>query len=166
MNVVGGNSLIAVYPGSFDPVTNGHLDIIERASKLVDKLYVSVLSNKSKNCLFSVEERMNLLKMITCDFPNIEVTSFYGLLIDYAKIMNANLIIRGLRAVTDFEFEFQLALTNRSINPDIETLFISSSTKYLFLSSSIVKEIAYFGGNIDDMVPHQIKDILLDKVKD
>ncbi|MDR2939773.1 MAG: pantetheine-phosphate adenylyltransferase [Clostridiales bacterium] len=157
--------LVAVYPGSFDPATNGHLDIIKRASKLADKLYVAVLRNSSKNCLFSVEERMSQLQLITKGFPNVIVTSFSGLLVEFVKGSGADVIIRGLRAVTDFEYEFQLALTNRSINPDIETLFISASTKYLFLSSSVVKEIANYGGCIDDMVPQEIKGVLMDKLR-
>lgn len=155
--------MIGVYPGSFDPTTNGHLDIIIRASKLVDKLIVSVLDNRSKKPLFTVDERIEHLKILTRDIPNIYVTSFSGLLVEFARKNNAKLIIRGLRAVTDFEYEFQLALTNRSLDNEIETLFISASTKYLYLSSSVVKEIASFGGNIDEMVPIEIKDHILKK---
>jgi len=150
-------SLIAVYPGSFDPTTFGHLDIIARASRFVDRLFVAVLNNSAKNPLFTVEERMAHLQELTAELPNVEVDSFSGLLVDYAHSREARIIIRGLRAVTDFEYEFQMALTNRSMAQDIETLFISTNTQHLYLSSSIVREVARFGGNIDEMVPPLIK---------
>lgn len=153
----------AVYPGSFDPTTYGHLDIIERASKFVDKLIVGVLENPSKNSLFTVEQRVSQLKEITKHIDNVEVMSFKGLLIDFAKTVNAKLVIRGLRAVTDFEYEFQMALTNRTLDEEIETLFISTSTQFLFLSSSMVKEVAMYGGCIDGLVPDLIKNDLEDK---
>jgi len=153
-------SLIAVYPGSFDPTTFGHIDIIARAARFVDRLYVAVLNNSAKNALFSVEERMQQLQELTGDLPNVVVDSFSGLLVDYARQQNARIIIRGLRAVTDFEYEFQMALANRSMARDIETLFISANTQHLYLSSSIVKEIAKYGGNIDEMVPPLIKEQL------
>lgn len=156
----------AIYPGSFDPVTNGHLDIIRRASKLVDKLVVSVLENPhKKSSLFTVEERIENLKLVTKDIENIEITSFSGLLVDYAQQIDAQVIIRGLRAVTDFESEFQMALTNRSLFPNVETLFIPTSVEYLYLSSSTVKEIAMFGGNICGMVPCEIKESVLEKFR-
>lgn len=155
--------MIAVYPGSFDPATNGHYDIILRASKLVDKLYVSILSNNNKKCTFTLEERINHLKILTEGIDNIEISSFSGLLVDHASSIGAKFIIRGLRAVTDFEYEFQMALTNQNLNSEIETLFISANTKYLFLSSSVVKEIASFGGNVDDLLPDKIRDIVLSK---
>lgn len=155
----------AVYPGSFDPTTNGHLDIINRSARLVDKLIVAVLDNKSKTPLFSVEERVEHLKKVTADIPNVEVHSFSGLLVDFAKSVGSNIIIRGLRGVTDFSYEFQMALTNRALDNDIETLFVSADTQYLFFSSSQVKEIAYFGGNIDNMVPSEIKDELIKKIE-
>ncbi len=155
---------IAVYPGSFDPVTNGHLDIIERASKLCDKLIVAVLDNPSKMPMFTVEERVKHLELILKDKPDIEVRSFSGLLVDFAKSVGSNIVVRGLRGVTDFSYEFQMALTNRSLDSDIETLFISADTQYLFFSSSQVKEIALFGGNIDNMVPRIIKDEIYKKV--
>ena len=150
----------AVYPG-----TNGHLDIIKRASKIVDKLYVAVLDNPSKTPLFTVGERVAQLKEILKDHDNIEVRSFSGLLVDFARSVNSNIIVRGLRGVTDFSYEFQMALSNRSLDSDIETLFISADTQYLFFSSSQVKEIAYFKGNIDNMVPDIIKTELLKKLE-
>jgi pantetheine-phosphate adenylyltransferase len=154
----------AVYPGSFDPPTNGHLDIITRSAKLVDKLIVAVLDNKSKTPLFTVKERVDQLERVTADIPNVEVMSFSGLLVDFAKSVGSNIIIRGLRGVTDFSYEFQMALTNRSLDNDIETLFVSADTQYLFFSSSQVKEIAVFGGNIDNMVPAAIRDEIVDKI--
>ena len=154
----------AIYPGSFDPVTNGHIDIIKRAAKLVDVLVVSVLENPHKSTsLFTVEERIKQLKKVTKDIKNVEVSSFGGLLVDYAKQIDAQVVIRGLRAVTDFESEFQMALTNRSLMPELETLFIPTSVEYLYLSSSTLKEVAMFGGNICSMVPCEIKQEVLDK---
>lgn len=154
----------AIYPGSFDPVTNGHLDIIKRAAKLVDKLYVSVLENPHKSAsLFTINERIEQLKLVTKDIDNVEISSFKGLLVDYAGQIDAQVVIRGLRAVTDFESEFQMALTNRSLMPELETLFIPTSVEYLYLSSSTLKEIAMFGGNICSMVPCEIKQEVLDK---
>lgn len=154
----------AIYPGSFDPVTNGHLDIIKRAAKLVDVLVVSVLENPHKSSsLFTVQERIEQLKKVTKDIKNVEVSSFGGLLVDYAKQIDAQVVIRGLRAVTDFESEFQMALTNRSLMPELETLFIPTSVEYLYLSSSTLKEVAMFGGNICSMVPCEIKQEVLDK---
>lgn len=155
----------AVYPGSFDPVTNGHLDIISRASGIVDKLYVAVLDNPSKMPLFTVNERVSQLKEILKDYSNVEVRSFSGLLVDFARSVNSRIIVRGLRGVTDFSYEFQMALSNRALDSQIETLFISADTQYLFFSSSQVKEIAYFNGNIDNMVPNVIKEQLQQKIR-
>lgn len=155
----------AVYPGSFDPVTNGHLDIIKRASGFVDQLVVGVLENPSKNPLFSTKERVEHIKMVTSNLNNVQVMPFSGLLSDFVKCVDAKLVIRGLRAVTDFEYEFQMALTNRSLNENMETLFIPTSTQFLYLSSSIVKEVAMFGGDISSMVPESLENIILNKFK-
>jgi pantetheine-phosphate adenylyltransferase len=157
---------IAIYPGSFDPTTNGHIDIIKRAASFVDKLVVGVLENPSKTPVFTTDERLKQLTRLTADMPNVEVMTFSGLTVDFARSIGASLIIRGLRAVTDFEYEFQMALTNRNLAGEIETLFIPTSSHCLYLSSSMVKEIAMFGGNIDDKVPAIIRDALLDKYKD
>lgn len=156
-------ALIGVYPGSFDPVTNGHLDVIVRASKVVDKLIVGVLKNSSKKSLFTLEERVDHLKHVTNSFNNIEIKSFDGLLVDFVKLNNAKVIIRGLRAVTDFEYEFQSALVNRSLAPNVETLFLTTSIENLFLSSSVVKEVVHFGGDISEMVPPYIVSKLEEK---
>jgi len=150
----------AIYPGSFDPTTNGHLDIISRAAKCVDQLIVAVLNNSSKKPLFTVEERVCQLKELTKNIQNVQVLYFSGLLVDFAKQLNANVIIRGLRAVTDFEYEFQMAITNRTVDKNIETLFIPTSTQCLYLSSSTVKEMAMLGNDINyikAMVPELIK---------
>lgn len=157
--------LKAVYPGSFDPVTNGHIDIMKRCTAFVGKLYVAVLDNPSKKSLFTVEERVEQLKEVTKDLPNVEVRSFYGLLVDFCKQVDAKLIIRGLRAVTDFEYEFKMALGNKKLADDIETIFIATNTKYMFISSSTIKEIAMFGGSVEDMVPENIKNCLDEKFK-
>jgi pantetheine-phosphate adenylyltransferase len=142
------------------------MDIIMRASSFVDKLIVGVLENPSKTPVFTTDERVEQLKLLTADMPNVEVMTFSGLTVDFARSIGASLIIRGLRAVTDFEYEFQMALTNRNLAGEIETLFIPTSSHCLYLSSSMVKEIALFGGNIDDKVPAIIRDALLDKYAD
>lgn len=156
---------ICVYPGSFDPITNGHLDIIHRASKICDKLIVAVLMNTGKNPVFTIEERVELLKRVLKDRPEIEVASFSGLLIDFMRQNNANAIIKGLRAVSDFEYELQMALLNKTLDPEIETLFMMTSIHYSYLSSSSVKELARHGGKIDDLVPECIKDDILKKFR-
>ncbi|MBS6954832.1 MAG: pantetheine-phosphate adenylyltransferase [Enterocloster asparagiformis] len=138
----------AIYPGSFDPVTLGHLDIIERTSKMFDRVIIGVLNNKSKSPLFSVEERVNMLKEVTSNLPNVEVQSFEGLLIDFVRKNDARVIVRGLRAITDFEYELQMAQTNRVIAPEVDTIFLTTNLRYSYLSSSIVKEIAEFDGEI------------------
>lgn len=144
-----------IYPGSFDPVTFGHQDIILRASKIVDELVVGVLNNSAKNSLFSVDERVSMLVELTKDLPNVTVTSFDGLLVDYMKQIDATIIVRGLRAVTDFEYELQIAQTNHVESPNVETIFLTSNLQYSYLSSSIVKEFASYGGDITRFVPSQ-----------
>ena len=151
---------VAIVPGSFDPITNGHIDIIKRTSELFDTVYVSILSNSTKAPLFSVEERIELIQRATKDLPNVKVDAFSGLLVDYAREKKSNCIVKGLRAVTDFEYEYQMSLTNKQLAPEIETFFITTNLKYAYLSSSIVKEVARYGGDISGMVPHEIiKDI-------
>ena len=153
----------AIYPGSFDPVTNGHVDIILRSSKIVDKLIVGVLNNSAQKSLFSVEERVSMLKELTKDLPNVEVTSFDGLLVDYMREIDASIIVRGLRAVTDFEYELQIAQTNHIENTDIETIFLTTNLQYSYLSSTIVKEFASYGGDISKFVPEQFVDRIYEK---
>jgi len=153
----------AIYPGSFDPVTNGHVDIILRSSKIVDSLIVGVLNNSAKKSLFSVEERVSMLKELTKDLPNVEVTSFDGLLVDYMREIDASIIVRGLRAVTDFEYELQIAQTNHIENTDIETIFLTTNLQYSYLSSTIVKEFASYGGDISKFVPEQFVDRIYEK---
>lgn len=157
----------AIYPGSFDPLTLGHLDIIKRASKMFDHLTVSVLDNKAKNALFSVEERVSILKEATKDLPNVSVDSFSGLLVDYAKQKNIHVSVRGLRAVTDFEYELQIAQTNRKLSDgSLDTVFLTTSLEYAYLSSSSVKEIAAFHGDISQLVPNFVVELVHDKYKD
>lgn len=146
----------AIYPGSFDPVTLGHLDIIQRASRNCDELIVGVLNNKSKSPLFTVEERVEMLKQVVKDIPNVKIMSFSGLLVDFAREQHAGCIIRGLRAITDFEYELQMAQTNSILNSDIDTLFLTASIDYSYLSSTTVKEIASFGGDIEKFVPKEV----------
>lgn len=154
----------AVYPGSFDPVTLGHIDVIRRAAAVFDELIVSVLNNKEKKPLFSVEERVKILEEATKDLPNVKVDSFSGLLIDYAGKNNIHTIIRGLRAITDFEYELQIAQTNRVLSKEtIDTMFFTTSLEYAYLSSSGVKEIASFGGDITMCVPDFVAKLVYDK---
>ncbi|MGN0536715.1 MAG: pantetheine-phosphate adenylyltransferase [Acutalibacteraceae bacterium] len=155
---------IAIYPGSFDPVTLGHVDIIQRASKLFDHVIVAVLVNMSKTPCFTIEERMEFLKKATADIENVEIAGFKGLLVDYAAEKNANVIVKGLRAVSDFEYEFQQALTNKKLNPNIETLFLTTSAKNLYLSSSIVKQVAALGGDISSFVPACVHDEIFERL--
>ena len=149
--------LRAVYPGSFDPVTYGHLDIIRRSRSLADELIVGVLNNKAKTPLFSVEERVKMLEEMTKNMPGVKVVPFEGLLIDFAKEMSAGIVVRGLRAVTDFEYELQMAQTNNKLSPELETVFLTTSLEYSYLSSTIVKEVAAFGGDISQFVPETIE---------
>lgn len=155
----------AIYAGSFDPVTTGHLDMIRRASLMVDTLVVAILENPNKKCLFTLKERKEHVAMVTKDIKNIEIASFSGLLVDFAKQVQANLLIRGLRTVEDFEKEFQRAQINKQLDPQVETLFMAASIGQLTVSSSAVKEIATFGGNIEFMVPHEIRQFVVDKYK-
>ena len=153
----------AVYPGSFDPVTNGHLDIIKRASKIFDTLYVAILENSAKTPAFSMDERVELLKKVTADMDNVVIDKFSGLLVDYAQSVDAHVIIKGLRAVSDFEYEFQMALMNRNLNKNIETLFMTTNEKYSYLSSSIVKEVAKHQGSLNGLVPENLEKTILTK---
>lgn len=153
----------AIYPGSFDPVTKGHLDIIKRSSKIMDQVTVAVLENPRKIATYNIEERVQMLKIVTAPYPNVKVDYYEGLLIDYAHKNKTNIIIKGLRAMSDFEFEFQMALVNQKLNPSIETLFMMTNNKYSYLSSSIVKEIAGLGGDISSLVPSEVHEIIVSK---
>lgn len=157
---------VAIYPGSFDPITNGHLDIITRGSKIYDKLIVGVLVNIDKKGLFSIEERVELIKKVTMHLLNVEVICFNGLLVDLARKYEAKVILKGLRAVSDFEYEFQMALMNSQLDPNIETLFMMTSSEYSYLSSSSVKQVAKFGGNISGLVPDEIITEVYNKIRD
>ena len=156
----------AIYPGSFDPVTYGHIDIIERAADIFDELIVAVLNNKAKTSpLFSVDERVNILNEVLADIPNVTVKSYEGLLVDFAVSSGAGVIVRGLRAVTDFEYELQLAQTNSVLNSGVDTIFLTTSLKYAYLSSSTVKEVASYGGDIDKFVPPFVARMTYDKFR-
>ena len=156
----------AIYPGSFDPMTLGHFDVIKRASKMFDSLIVSVLDNKAKNALFSVEERVNILREATKDLPNVTVDSFSGLLVDYAREKDIHISVRGLRAITDFEYELQIAQTNRLLSKGmLDTVFLTTSLEYAYLSSSGVKEMASFGGDISPCVPDFVAKLVYEKYK-
>lgn len=156
---------IAVYPGSFDPITNGHLDIIERASRVYDKLVVGVLSNASKTPLFAAEKRVEMIRLVTKHLDNVEVDTFTGLLVDFAASKNATVIVKGLRTVADFEYEFQMALLNKALNPEYETMFMMTNTKYSYISSSMVKELAGFHGDLTGLVPCEIIETIEEKYK-
>lgn len=159
------SSLVAIYPGSFDPITNGHLDLIARGSKLVDRLIVAVLGNRSKQPLFSVEERVELISAVAT-FSNVEVTSFNGLLADFAAAKGASMILRGIRAVSDYELEWQMALMNRRLRPEIETVFLTAGEEYSFISSHLVKEVASLGGSISGIVPAVVEERLKARFKE
>ena len=154
---------IAIYPGSFDPITNGHLDIITRGAKIYDKLIVAVLVNVDKKCLFTIDERVELIKRVTRNLDNVEVLSFDGLLVDFAKIHNSKVILKGLRTVSDFEYEFQMALMNSKLNSEIETVFMMTSSAYSYVSSSSVKQVAKFGGSIKGLVPDELISDVMEK---
>lgn len=155
---------IAVYPGSFDPVTLGHMDIIERTAKMMDRVIIGVLKNNSKTPLFSIEERVKMLESITAHLLNVEVQSFDGLLVDFVHQKHADVIVRGLRAITDFEYELQMAQTNRVIAPDVDTIFLTTNLKYSYLSSSIVKEIAYYNGDIREFLHPEVAGLVQEKI--
>lgn len=154
----------AIYPGSFDPVTFGHLDVIKRASKVVDELIIGVLINENKRPTFTMEERVQMIEEAVKDLPNVSVKTFEGLTVEFARQSKANVIIRGLRAVTDFESEMQIAQTNHSIEPEVDTMFFTTSLEYAFLSSTIVKEVAHFGGNVSSFVPANVAQKLKEKL--
>ena len=156
--------LRAIYPGSFDPVTYGHMDIIIRSSKIVDELIVGVLCNKAKMPLFSVEERVKMLEEVTKDLDNVRIVPFHGLLVEFAAKMGAGLIIRGLRAITDFEYELQMSQTNHKLEPNVETMFLTTGIEYSYLSSTTVKEIAAFGGDLSQFVPEAVAVELMKKM--
>ncbi|MCF6466417.1 pantetheine-phosphate adenylyltransferase [Clostridium sp. Cult2] len=157
--------MVVIYPGSFDPVTYGHLDIIDRCANKFSKVIVAVLNNKSKINMFTIEERVELLKKVLAKYDNVEVDTFSGLLVDYARQKGCTTMIRGLRAVSDFEYEMQMALVNKKLDEDIETLFMVSRGTYAYLSSSIVKEVATYGGNVSCFVPVVVEKALVEKIK-
>ena len=153
-----------IYAGSFDPITLGHLDVIRRAARITKRLIIAVLNNNAKSPAFSVEERLELIRKVTRDIPNVEVMSFSGLTVDFAKEQNANVLVRGLRAVTDFEYELQIAQLNHELNPEVDTIFLTTSVEYSYLSSSIVKEIASYGGDISQFVPEEVVEDVYNKL--
>lgn len=155
---------VAIYPGSFDPVTNGHLDILERGLKLFDKIILAILTNPKKNFLFTLEQRIEMLEDSVKEFDNVVIDTFDGLTVDFAAQCNAQGILRGLRALSDFEYEFQLALMNRKLKKEIQTVFLMTGLRWIFTSSSIIKEAAQFGGDIDDMVPAAVNRKLMEKI--
>jgi pantetheine-phosphate adenylyltransferase len=156
---------IAIYPGSFDPVTNGHLDIVRRGTFLFDEIIVAILHNPSKSALFTIEERLDMLKETMKDIPGVSFDTFGGLLVDYAHKRGAQAILRGMRAVSDFEYEFQLALMNRKLNRDVQTVFLMTGLRWIFTSSSIIKEAAQFGGDVSDMVPPMVNRKIIEKYR-
>ncbi|MAJ11071.1 MAG: pantetheine-phosphate adenylyltransferase [Thiotrichales bacterium] len=157
-------STIAIYPGTFDPITLGHVDIVVRASPMFDQVILAVAGSTSKNTIFSVEERIELASKVLEKIKNVKIIQFNGLMVDCAKENNASVILRGLRAVSDFEYEFQLAGMNRKLMPEADTIFLPTSEKYTYISSSLVREIAKFGGDITDFVPKIVKNVLIDKL--
>ncbi|MDO4261611.1 MAG: pantetheine-phosphate adenylyltransferase [Eubacteriales bacterium] len=156
----------AIYPGSFDPVTLGHMDIIRRASKTVDELIVGVLNNGGKTPLFTTGERVRMLEEVTRDIPNVRIMSFSGLLVDFARHTESNLIVRGLRAISDFDYELQMAQTNRKMNPDVDTMFLATSLEYAYLSSTTVKEVAFCDGDIREFVPAPVPELVREKLRE
>ena len=159
------SSVTAIYPGSFDPITNGHLDVISRGSRLANRLIVAILKNEQKKPLFSVNERVEMLKEVLAPYPNVEVECFDGLLVEYAATRNANVILRGIRAISDYEYEWQMALMNRRIEPRIETVFLMAAEQYAFVSSRLMKEVITLGGNISGLVPQSVEDRMKQRLK-
>jgi pantetheine-phosphate adenylyltransferase len=157
-------NVLAIYPGSFDPVTNGHLDLIERGAKIFDRLIVGILRNFDKEPLFTLDERVEMLREVSRPWPNVEIEVFSGLLVDYARLREANVILRGIRAVSDYEYELQMAMINRKLNPNLETVFMMPALSYSFLSSRIVREIALLGGPVTGLVPPAVEQRLRAKV--
>ena len=155
----------AICPGSFDPVTVGHLDIVSRAAQLFDEVVVVVMNNSAKTPLFSADERVDMLKKVTADMPNVSVDRYDGLLADYAKEKNANVVVKGLRAVSDFEYEFQMALTNKKLNHELDTVFLTTKAENMYLSSSLVRQVGAMGGDISEFVPAEIKEQVLAKLR-
>lgn len=158
------NDVVAIYPGSFDPVTNGHLDLIRRGTHIFDQLIVAVLHNVEKAPLFTLDERVSMLREFTAEFDSVRVDSFDGLLVDYARQVNAKALLRGIRAISDYEYELQMALMNRKLYPDLETVFMMPAASYSFVSSRLVKEIAQLGGSVTGLVPKAVEERLLNKV--
>ena len=156
---------IAICPGSYDPVTYGHLDIIQRSAKLFDKVVVTVMANPAKNNLFNVQERMDMLKMVTAHWPNVEIATHDGLVAEFARQKGACALVKGLRAVSDFEYEFQMALINKKLNPELETVFINTDAKFMYLSSSAAKEVAQYGGDLSDFVPKELESIIWSRME-
>jgi len=154
------SGVIAIYPGSFDPITNGHLDLIQRGSRLFDRLIVSILRNETKSPLFSVQERMEMLCEVITEYPNVEVDSFNGLVVDYAEKRGAQVLMRGIRAISDYEYELQTASMNRRLRPELETVFLLANEAYSFISSRLVKEVFGLGGNISGLVPRSVEERL------
>ena len=153
-------SITAVYPGTFDPITCGHFDLLERAARFYDRLVIAVADNRNKNSLFSIEERVALAKEVTVDMPNVEVVGFSGLLVDFVQEIEGNVLLRGLRAVSDFEYEFQLASMNRKLAPEVETMFMTPAEQYAFISSSLVREISALGGDVSEFVHPKVGEAL------
>ncbi len=159
------NEKVGIYPGSFDPITLGHLDIIRRSSGLFDTLIIAVLNNREKNSLFSTDERVKMIQSVTADIKNVVVKSFDGLTVDFAKAEGAHTLVRGLRAISDFEYELQMAQTNRTMSPEIDTIFLTTDQRYAYLSSSIVREVASFGGKIEHFLPDEVVPLVRAKYK-